>query len=477
MALGSVSNAYPNGRPSGLPVDIVDQIVQARSQQILTPIDANIQLAEIHKDAYTALNSQLVNLHKTADALNTSSEFKATSATSTDMDVVAGSASSGAQTGTYSISVTNLAEAHRHIVGVDDVDAGVNTGIADADDSGLIEDGTTVAFFHEGTEYTYTTDGDTTLNSLASEINEADNGVSAEALNIGTSDDPQYVLSLKSQETGAGTQQITTDEAGTSTGVTLSATLFTGETSEQEAAQSGQDAAFSVDGVAFTRSSNKVEDVISGITVNLQSAGDAQITVSLGQAKITSKVSALVSAFNAMETFYDENASYNQATDKGGVLQGDSIARGAESRVDAIFRDAVPGTQDNAYQYLTDVGITFKEDGSLEFDTEAFQEALAEDPDAVAALFVGEDGVAGRLRSTLRGYTETYDGILADKMANLEDEIQDLNEDYDEAAEDLESYRDRLSQKYTNMEKAILKYQGIQDQLSSMIDTWNQEDD
>ncbi len=476
MALGSVSNVFPNSRPSGLPVDIVDQIVQARSRQVLAPIEGDIKLAEVRKDAYTALNTQLVNLYKAADALNTSSKFRSTAATSTNEDVATGLASSGAQTGTYSFSVTTLAEAHRQIVGVEDAEAGVNEGITDADKSSLIEDGVTLSFYHQGTEYSYTTDSDTTLNSLASEISSADNGVSAQALNIGTSDDPKYVLSLKSQETGGGTKQITTDAEGTSTGVSLSSTLFAGETTEQEATQAGLDASFSMDGVSFTRSSNEVDDVISGVTVNLKSQGDAQIVVSLGRAQITSKVSALVSAYNAMEEFYDKNASYNESTDKAGVLQGDSIARRAASSIDAIFRDAVPGTQDNAYQYLTDVGITFKGDGSVEFDTETFQDALAEDADAVAALFVGENGVAGRLRSTLSGYTDTYDGILADKMESLEDKIGDLNEDYDEAVEDLESYRDRLSWKYTNMEKAVLKYQSIQEQLTSIVDTWTQDD-
>jgi flagellar hook-associated protein 2 len=473
MALGSVSNAFPNGRPSGLPVDIVDQIVQAKSQQRLTPIQYDINEAENEKDAYSALNSKLVGLYKAADSLNTSSEFNPTSAASTDTDVATASASSGTPTGTYSVSVSTLAEAHRLVVGVQDAGDGVNTGISDAAKSSLIESGVTLSLYHEGTVYSYTTDADTTLNSLAAEINSADNGVSAQALNIGTADAPQYVLSLKSQETGDGTKQITTDVAGTATGVTLSSTLFAGETTEQETTQCGQDAVFTVDGLGFSRSSNAITDVISGVTLNLKDQGEAQINVTLGKAQITSKVGALVSAFNAVETFYDNNASYDQTTGVGGILLGDSIARGAEMRIDTIFREPVPGTVDNTYQYLSEVGIEFKEDGTLEFDSEAFQEALENDPEAVAALFVGENGAAGRLCSSLQAYTDTYDGILSARMKALENDIDELNLEYSEEQAYLEDYRERLSWKYTNLEKAVLKYQSLQEQLESILDMWD----
>ncbi|GAB6161258.1 hypothetical protein JCM12298_04170 [Desulfothermus naphthae] len=50
MALGSRYNAYPNGRPSGLSRHIVDQLVQVKQLQLLTPIQQDIQNQQARAD-------------------------------------------------------------------------------------------------------------------------------------------------------------------------------------------------------------------------------------------------------------------------------------------------------------------------------------------------------------------------------------------------------------------------------------------
>lgn len=473
MSTGSVYNVYLNGRPSGLPVDIVDQLVQVEQTVKLTPIEQDISDAQDRKDIYTSLNSKLVDLYSAADTLNNSNTFQTVTATSSDTLVATVSASSNSQSGTYSLTVSTLAQADHQLVGVDDSNpgTGVTLGVSDPDDASLIADGTSLNFYHEGTLYTYTTDSSTTLSSLADEINNADNGVIAQALNIGTTDSPQYVLSLKSQDTGSGAKQITTDAAGTSPGVTLSATLFEGQTTEQEQTQAGVDASFNIDGVDFTRSSNTLTDVISGLTINLQDTGSTQIDLTLDTDSITQYVLSFINAFNAIDSFMDQNADYDSDTQTAGPLLGDSIARTAQNQIMAIIGDPVSGT--TTYQYLSEIGIQRQEDGTLSLDSETFQSALSSNRQAVEDLFVGDNGVAGKLVSFLEDYTNSFDGVIPSTINTITEQINDLNDDYTEAQNEIQDYEDRMNEIYNNLELAVMKYQSIGDQLSAIIDTWD----
>ncbi|WP_162508105.1 flagellar cap protein FliD N-terminal domain-containing protein, partial [Desulfothermus okinawensis] len=165
MALGSIYNAYPNGRPSGLPDDIVDQLVHVKQLQLLTPIEQDIQSEQARKDNYTSLSSKLIDLYQAADNIDTSSSFLTKSASSSDEDVASATVSNSAHTGTHSLTVNHLAKAHHLIIGVDDGDpaTGVTQGIPEPDNATLIEDGITLSFYHNGTLYSYTTDSNTTL--------------------------------------------------------------------------------------------------------------------------------------------------------------------------------------------------------------------------------------------------------------------------------------------------------------------------
>jgi flagellar hook-associated protein 2 len=474
MALGSIYNAYPNGRPSGLPTDIVDQLVQVKQYQLLTPIQTDIAEANARKDNYSNLNSKLVALYQIADTLSSSTTFNAKTITVNDSSILTATASSSAHSGTYSITISKVAKAHHLIIGVDDSNpsTGVTVGISDPDDASLIQDGVTISFYHNGKTYSYTTDSSTTLTNLADTITNDDNGVYASVTNIGSETSPQYVLSLLSEDTGSSTNQITTDEAGTTKGVTLSDTLFTTGATEQETVQTGEDAQLDIDGVTYTRSSNEITDIISGVTLNLLNTGTTTITVSLDTESIIENIQTLITAYNDFDSFMDENASYDLENKEAGPLLGDSIARGAQNSLRSIFSGIVPGTASNEYQYLSQIGIQFSDDGTLEFDRTSFEDALKNNPEDVEALFTGDDGVATRLKELLNYYTDSSQGVIPSTIKSIQDQLEDLNNRYTEAQEDLNEYEEQMVKKYAALEEAVLKYQAIQEQLDSYIDSW-----
>ena len=474
MALGSIYNAYPNGRPSGLPTDIVDQLVKVKQYQLLTPIQQDIQDEQSRKDNYSSLDSKLVDLYSAADQIDNSNSFLTKTASSSDESIVNVSTSSSAHTGTYSITVSNIAKAHHLVIGVDDGDpaTGVTLGISDPDNSTLIQDNVTLSFYHNGTLYSYTTDSSTTLNDLANTITDDDNSVYASVTNIGTDDSPQYVLSLLSEDTGSGTKQITTDSGGSTTGVNLSGDLYTTGATETQDAQLGEDAQINVDGINYSRSSNEINDIIQGVTLTIENSGSATVNVAIDTEDISNKIQSLVDAYNNFDKFMDENASYDLENKQAGPLLGDSIARGSQNNIRAILSEAVSGTADNNYQYLSQIGIQFNDDGTLEFDQTTFQNALNSHPDDVVALFTGDNGVGTRLKNVLSTYTDTSSGIIPNTIKSIEDKIDDLNEKYTEAQDDVKEYEEQMVKKYSNLEEVVLKYKAIQEQFDSYLNTW-----
>ena len=578
MDLGRVSGFYPGGRPSGLPDNIVERLVNAKKTEQLDPLQKDLQSAKQQKDVYNKLSSQLVEMVKSAESLNDSQAFQAKSVLSGNEDVVTASVDNTAQEGNYSVDVDQLAQAHNHALrsqahrmGYDD-GSGNLTGVSDANDASLIADGATlsfdhnggksittdsdttlsslaqtiqdkdwgvraqvqnigtsdspeytlqlqsedtgatinnisgdiytsgslkqaqvqagvsdpddsslvnadmeVSFYHQGSQYSYSTDGESTLSSLAEAVDSEDNGVRASVANQGTEENPNYILSFKSQSTGAGEQQITSD--GSTPGIQIQdsnengRSLFAGGQSQEEV-QQGENAKLSVDGVGYERSTNEVTDVIDGATLNLKGTGtDVDLAVDKDISSVTSKVQSFVDTFNQTNQFIHEQSKYNEDEEEAGPLNGSRVTRTAESKMSRILMEPISGTAVEPYQYLSQVGLDLQRDGSVELDSDKFQAAMEQNPQAVEKLFVGEDGAAGKMENALKqGFTDSDTGAVTNKIETIESRMERINENIDQEEQNLLDYRDRQIQKFSNMEQAILKYQSIENQLGNWMD-------
>ena len=485
MTLGSIHNAYPNGRPSGLPTDIVDQLVQARKQQRLQPINQDIQEINDKKDLYTSMNQTLRQVYEAADQLGSSSSFQQYIAGAQDESVATAEATGTAQRGEYNLQVDNLAQAQHQLLGVDDADAGtgVTQGVSDPDNAALLSSGAQISFYHQGEEYSHTVQDDTSLNDLAENINQEDNDVAAQVLNLGTDDNPQHVLSLKSESTGSDSNRITTDQDGTTPGLNIDTSgsadgsLFLdsdGNTlnHEQDTAQSGQDATLFLDGAKLTRSSNQITDAIQGVTLDLKAEGETQVAVAQDREGVSKMVQGFVDAFNKFDSFLEKHASYDQEEQEGGPLMGDSLVRSAKSQLRDIINDPVAGTVDDPYQYLSQVGVESQRDGTLSFDQEKFDQAMAENPQAVEKLFTSENGVGKELSSMLQRFTSSS-GNINNSIDNLNNRLDRLEDERESEYESLQQYQERQVRRFTDLEQAVMKYQSMEQELKSVFDSWD----
>ncbi len=161
--------------------------------------------------------------------------------------------------------------------------------------------------------------------AAASAINDETDtsGVQASVLKVS---DGSYMLVLSTSETGQTIELTDADGVAQSLGIVDGTGAFTTEL------QAAQNAIVTIDGVTVESSSNTIEDVLTGIDINLYAATPgATITVEIepDYASVREAIEAFVSAYNT----YREFALANQTVGSDGtipdtaVLFGDSILR------------------------------------------------------------------------------------------------------------------------------------------------------
>ena len=174
-----------------------------------------------------------------------------------------------------------------------------------------------------------------------------------------------------------------------------------------------QNANFKVNGVAVSKSSNTVTDVIEGVTLTLQktTTTSATLTVARDTASIQSSVAAFVKAYNDLNKTLKDVSSYDPATKKGAILQGDAVVRGIQSQVRAALNTPVSGA--GALTHLSQIGVTFQKDGTLALDSTKLSAAITSNPTDIAALFA----TVGKASDSLVSYTSAASTVKAGSYA------------------------------------------------------------
>lgn len=446
-------------------------------------------------------------------------------------------AESEATTGTYSLTIQQLATAQKVASG-DMTSKSDDLGYSGSFDIGI--DG--------GDSVTITVDETMSLADIAEAINdESDStGVQATVLKV---TDSSYQLILSTTDTGETISVTDTDGLLGSSGLGL--LDDNGDFADE--LQASQDAIFTIDGVTLTRSSNEVDDAIDGLSLYLYATtGDGEsITVEIEQnlSDIKDAITTFIDAYNA----YREWALTQQETSTSGgaaddaVLFGDSTIRGINNSIASALNFSLDETS------LATLGITFDENNYLEYDEDTLDSLLLSDPDAIEALFsygfdssssdlqllsrsnevtgtytldftVDSDGnvtsvsvdgddslftingslITGADGSDFEGLSLVYTGDsseeitltltagIAEKiynvadaaidsddgtLVNLVDSLTDKDDDYQDQIDDItdraETYKDNLTTRYATLQAKISVAQSTLDYLQALLDSQN----
>lgn len=305
------------------------------------------------------------------------SVFSQRKAASSSEGIVSAIAAKGAASGSYAITVTSLAQAKA-------------MASANFADTSTTQTGTGTLSIQVGSNATVniTIDGtNNTLDGVRKAINAANAGVSATIINDGSSQ--PYRLLITSNNTGTGNAFNITNNLSGGQALTLTQTA------------AAKDAQLTVNGVSLTKSSNKISDVIQGVTLNLKSETTAPATVT-----VTDDIDAMVNAIKALTTSYNDitatinaQTKYDPNTKTAGLLSGDATLRNIQTNLQSIFTQSISNGF-TSYAVISQIGINFRNDGTLSVDESKLRNALTSDLKGTAALLLGDGTPADSVTTT-----------------------------------------------------------------------------
>lgn len=407
--------------------------------------EKNRTIAQARLDAVKAMNTRLLALRDALDAVKDKAAFATKAASSSNEAAVGVTVGATAIASSLVINVKKLAAAHQ-VATVGQASASADLG------AGTVT--LRLASAAIGDPDITITPTTNTLTGLAEAINSANAGVNASVINDGGTS--PYRLVVTSSKTGAINAITTLTGSGGFAGVLPN---LAGLTTVTTAADAEVRIGDKDTGLLVKSATNLMDKAIPGLSLNLKAIVDGvNITVNQDSATVRGKVTALVNGFNDATSLYASSSKYDVATRSAGALFGEYDIR---SRLDSIQRELAKtdSSQPTGFQSLADIGVKADADGKMTIDATLFDAKLAENPNAVASLFLSAGTAASAPMANL---TRSVDGAMALKQTSLETSIKAYTERITAIDARLERRRAYYQSKFLAMEKtiALLKQQG-----------------
>ena len=196
-------------------------------------------------------------------------------------------------------------------------------------------------------------------------------------------DGTNYMLMLKSQS--GASYEMKVSDSNASPAYAYDAT--DGAQLTQRVA--GTNSAFTVDGISMTRSSNSVEDLFDGFTLDLKKTSGTAIRVSseVDLTSVQTLIEGYVGTYNqVMESLKAMGENDQIDPENDGALIGDSTLREIMKELRGMSSTAIGGYEGGPY-YLSYLGVQTERDGSLSFDRTKMETQFKSKPETVRAFF------------------------------------------------------------------------------------------
>ena len=227
----------------------------------------------------------------------------------------------------------------------------------------------------------------TTLTDLRDAINNAatdsDNDGTKDFLASIIYDGSNYMLMLKS-ESGASNEMKVTDSHSPP-----ASAYDTTDGAQLTQRVAGINSAFTVDGISMSRTSNSVDDLFDGFTLDLKktTSSAVRISSSVDLDGVSDLLTGYVDTYNqVMLNLTAMGANDPVDPENDGALIGDSTLREIRSELREMSSTAIKGYEGGPY-YLSYLGVSTNRDGTLAFDKGQMETQFKSKPETVRAFF------------------------------------------------------------------------------------------
>jgi len=241
--------------------------------------------------------------------------------------------------------------------------------------------------------------------------------------------------------------------------------------------QNGQDASFTFDGIAMTRSTNTITDIATGLTINLlKDGGSANISISQDRDQIATELEGLVSSYNTLQQQLDSMLSSDSEAGTVGIFNGDNTIRNIGREITKMINSV-----DSKGYSLANYGIGLSRDGTMTFDKTVFTKKMDADPEGTEAFFSGKTtvnsvgsetytkGVFTSLSDLMTSYVGSS-GTVTNLVTDTKSATTSLNEERAKAVKLLETRYETLTAKFAAYDSMISKLNSQFSALQQQID-------
>jgi len=316
-----------------------------------------------------------------------------------------------------------------------------------------------------------------TLDDVVTKINEVKGGATASVIRDSSGASP-FRLKFTATQTGVA-GAFTVDATGTDLGLSTisearNARVFFGSDDPARA-------------VLIESSSNTIDGVIDGLTINARARSDEPVTLTVSQdtSAIETAVTEFVTAFNDITSRISRYTAYDDETKVKGSLLGDSTANELRRALFDQIQKPAKGIS-GAYRYLSQVGVKIGSGGTLQIDTTKLRAAIATDPEAVAELFSSRTqesreeftevapgisvnntsaatfsslGVAEQVSQLVERYTSSIGGVMTRRTRAIDGEIASQQSRISDIDSKIGRRREYLTRQYAQLETTLANLQ------------------
>jgi flagellar hook-associated protein 2 len=400
---------------------IVTQLMTVERQPI-AKLDAKEAGNQVKLTAYASVKGALSSFQTAVQGLSSASKFTALNATTSDDTVLSATASSIAVAGSYSLEVSSLAQGQKLVA------AGQSSSTASIGDgttttvtfdfgtisgtllgSGKYDTGTTFLSNGKGVKSITIGSSNNSLQGIRDTINAAKIGVTATIVNDGSS--TPYRLALSSDNQGASNSLKISVSGDANVGALLAHDPASALGQNLAETITASNAALKVNGVAVSKDSNSISDVIQGVTINLKTKNTSPttLTVAHDNASISNSVTGFVKAYNDLSKILSDISAYDPKTKTGAILQGDGTIRTLKSQLRSALGSSVVGASGDLTT-LSQIGVSFQKDGTIALDSTKLNSAMESNINDIASLFAAAGGATDSLVSFTSATSSTSAG-------------------------------------------------------------------
>lgn len=320
-----------------------------------------------------------------------------------------------------------------------------------------------------------------TMSSIAAKINQAQAGVQATILR----DNSGERLVMRSSQTGidadfqvlsSGDPSLRQFEFNRNAAAPLGA-LLSPNPMVSNAAQQPGDSQFSIDGVAMTSGSNRLDSTLPGLSLELLQTSSSALSIKVQNdpSQLRSQLESLVKNYNSVNKLLNDATKYDAASKQGGSFQGDATLLGLQNAMRSLL-----GSSSGAglFKTISSIGLQLQKDGSLASNSDKLASALLQ-LDPLKHFFVGAptDPVNSGWAHKLKSFTQ---GLLSD-TGQIRNKSQSLNTMSLNNSKEQERINDRvalteirLRKQYSALDANLGRLQALNAYVSQQVTSWNQ---